>query len=336
MKRKLLFAIFAATMCFGLTPFALALNSETEEEYPITEPHIFEIIPGTEEWDSYESLFERIDACYVPEEELKQMTTSALYETVLNYPLLVNIYAYDGDLRKGIDSVSKYFGGLEELFSREDALDVIRQHSIDAQSIEDERSEIKAIYDQSLLNYAERLTEQSNNGDIALFAGDRDHIYTPNGTAALVWQNCTWEYWQDYYYDSSLTQENCDILAQEYLKEFSTASLVSKSNPAYNCHSYAWYSQGKNNKNWLLEPEKFIQDGSYILCSQQLDARITYETEEDLYMPGTIEHSGIVTRVSGNPRVTSKWGMNGVFIHSIWDNPYAKNVDFIRYWKSAK
>ncbi len=260
MKRKLLFAIFAATMCFGLTPFSLALNAETEEEYPITEPHIFEIIPGTEEWDSYESLFERIDACYVPEEELKQMTTSALYETVLNYPLLVNIYAYDGDLRKGIDSVSKYFGGLEELFSREDALDVIRQHSIDSQSIEDERSEIKAIYDQSLLNYAERLTEESDNRDLTMFAGERSPIFTANGTAALVWRNCTYEYLHGDYHGSPFTQKSGDVISQkylqEYLKKFSTASFVSRLNPAYDCGSYAWYSHENIIKTGCWNPRR--------------------------------------------------------------------------------
>lgn len=248
-------------MCFGLTPFALALNAETEEEYPITEPHIFEIVPGTEEWDSYESLFERIDACYVPEEELKQMTTSALYETVLNYPLLVNIYAYDGDLRKGIDSVSKYFGGLEELFSREDALDVIRQHRIDSQSIEDERSEIKAIYDQSLLNYAERLTEESDNRDLTMFAGERSPIFTANGTAALVWRNCTYEYLHGDYHGSPFTQKSGDVISQkylqEYLKKFSTASFVSRLNPAYDCDSYAWYSHENIIKIGCRNPRRF-------------------------------------------------------------------------------
>jgi hypothetical protein len=36
---------------------------------------------------------QKLAASYVPEEVLKNMTTDALVETVLNYPLLVDIYA---------------------------------------------------------------------------------------------------------------------------------------------------------------------------------------------------------------------------------------------------
>lgn len=65
------------------------------------------------------TLDEKIAACHVDDNLMKDMTTPALLETVLNYPLLVNIYAFD-TIEMGIESVSGYFRGIEILKQRED------------------------------------------------------------------------------------------------------------------------------------------------------------------------------------------------------------------------
>jgi hypothetical protein len=48
----------------------------------------------------------------------------SLVETVLDYPLLGNMWAFDS-LKAGFDSVLSYFNGLQELVNREDAVEYL-------------------------------------------------------------------------------------------------------------------------------------------------------------------------------------------------------------------
>ena len=48
------------------------------------------------------------------------MTTSALVETVVTYPLFTDVNCFD-TLEMGVEWVSQYFGGFEELKERTDA-----------------------------------------------------------------------------------------------------------------------------------------------------------------------------------------------------------------------
>ena len=43
-----------------------------------------------------------VQVCQVPEEILQQLTTPALLETCLSYPLLLDMFAFD-DLKKGFE-----------------------------------------------------------------------------------------------------------------------------------------------------------------------------------------------------------------------------------------
>lgn len=95
-------------------------------EYPITEPHVYTIQPGTEEWKNMTTR-ERYASCHVSSEEAAMMTTAALAETVINYPYLINMYAY-GKLATGIEFVCRYCPALVELLSRPDAVDALEQY----------------------------------------------------------------------------------------------------------------------------------------------------------------------------------------------------------------
>lgn len=96
----------------------------------IDTPYVYPIQPGTEEWAKLDSLDAKIAACKVDPELMNSMTTEALLETVLDYPLLPNIYAFSS-AEIGIGSVSGYFEGLQMLHDREDAAECIRK-AIDA------------------------------------------------------------------------------------------------------------------------------------------------------------------------------------------------------------
>lgn len=70
-------------------------------------------------------------ACYVSAEEAANMTTRALAETVLTYPFLIDLYAFDSpDLwfRVAKDSLPM----VKELCAREDAVETLRAFSANA------------------------------------------------------------------------------------------------------------------------------------------------------------------------------------------------------------
>lgn len=93
-------------------------------------PYVYPIQPGTEEWAKLDSFDAKIAACKVDPELMNSMTTEALLETVLDYPPLINLYAYT-DMQQAIGVVSKNFDGLQILRDREDTAECI-QKAIDA------------------------------------------------------------------------------------------------------------------------------------------------------------------------------------------------------------
>lgn len=143
MKRKLFCLIFCFAVCIA---FCSAMSFATEtEDYTISEAYTYPILPRTEEWNRMSTLDEKIAACYVDEDLMKAMTTPALLETVLNYPLLVNIYAFD-TIEMGIESVSGYFRGIEILKQRED-IEVCLQEYRQARTRSESRTIIDICFD---------------------------------------------------------------------------------------------------------------------------------------------------------------------------------------------
>ena len=61
---------------------------------------------------------------------MRSMTTHALLETVVRYPLLANIYAFDR-IEDGLASVGAYFPGLDLLMQRAD-LDACIQQALES------------------------------------------------------------------------------------------------------------------------------------------------------------------------------------------------------------
>lgn len=86
----------------------------------------YTVKPGTEEWKTLNSNKEKVDICQLPENILKQTTTKDLFEIVLNYPLLSDIYAFN-DIYSGTKKLFNDFNGIQELFNRPDVLDILLQ-----------------------------------------------------------------------------------------------------------------------------------------------------------------------------------------------------------------
>lgn len=136
MKQKRTVRNVVAMLCVALVALAVVAGSAVRRQ-----PYEYPVVPGMEAWTELNGLDEMIAACAVDENRLEAMTTPALLETVLHYPLLVNIYAYSS-VEQGVDSVSSYFAGLPMLLARPDALTCMQAYA---------QTEVKAVEEQMYL-----------------------------------------------------------------------------------------------------------------------------------------------------------------------------------------
>lgn len=122
---------------------------------------------------------ERLKNYQIPKSNLKIMTTEELIETILNYPLLVDLYAYD-TYQQGFKAVSKSFNGLEELVLRKDvALKLLAKYK-DMEVIKDatkvtSRQFLKLSYMEILLGQDEILSKfnKTETADLQKKAEDK-------------------------------------------------------------------------------------------------------------------------------------------------------------------
>lgn len=113
MKKKLLVcAFFIVGALLGLIKISVAQTIDRPYDYPIR--------PGMEEWNALQTAEDRYGACQIPEKILSSISTVALAETCLNFPLFLEVNMAS-TLQKGFHSVVEHFNGLQELFKREDA-----------------------------------------------------------------------------------------------------------------------------------------------------------------------------------------------------------------------
>lgn len=247
---KKLSCIIAGVICFAVPLNASAANLP-EQENPSAQAHVYEVLPGSEQWDSM-TVVERLDACHVSEQEVVNMPTEALVDTVLNYPYLINIYAYNS-LEEGIEMVSGHFTGLQELLSRDDCaqkLQAFLAGSIETKGIND--TDAKKFMAQRLYNYAIETSIVSADSARASIA----YVYTRKNTRVQALYNRTWV-------DAGVSEQEANAANQSMLSTYPSARLLRSANPSDNCHSYAWYSTSSSNKYWINDPTAYTTDGSY-------------------------------------------------------------------------
>ena len=312
------FLVMCAVFLAAVLP-AFASDTSPASIFTIDEAYQYPVLPGTKEWQNLDTLEDKIEACHVDEELLASMTTSALLETVLTYPLFINIYAF-GSVEAGMENMSLYFPGITLLAAREDANDCLLEY---VQTTKQAREEIPTISNMNIRALSYYLGEHSGNEssdsyeDYPATKSTPAYVYTPKNHAVRVEANQTWDE-LGYTYAEALEVE------QAYLGMYSIAKITVP-NPTYNCHSYAWYSnEPSTNKYWMRDPSLYMTDGSY---TQMSSPAVTYKVHRT-----TGNHSGIVgsaTGVGGNPTIVSKWGALGVYWHPLLDCPYYGGVT---YW----
>jgi hypothetical protein len=110
----------------------------------ISHSYEYPVKPGTDEWRKFQTQDEMIGACQIPETILKKLTTEALVETCLSFPLYPQITAFN-NMQNGFNKLADKFNGFAELFYRNDAGLVLLQKYItmDALSYSKEWSSVK-------------------------------------------------------------------------------------------------------------------------------------------------------------------------------------------------
>jgi hypothetical protein len=83
----------------------------------------FPVRPGDDAWEDIANGKERLAACQVPDDLLNQMSSAELLHASLDYPLLINIIAYEQT--DAVDRIRNQFNGLRELLKRRDCGTVV-------------------------------------------------------------------------------------------------------------------------------------------------------------------------------------------------------------------
>ena len=97
----------------------LVLSAGMAAQSLINVPYDYPVKPGSEQWAAFTSGQQMVDACQIPSDILSKLSTKALAETCLNYPLYFEYTAYNSE-RDGINKVISGFNGLQELAKRPD------------------------------------------------------------------------------------------------------------------------------------------------------------------------------------------------------------------------
>ena len=121
--------VFMAIFIFaGATISYASVEVSNDTNYTINTPYQYPLTAGTDAWGALMNHAEKVDLCQIPEDILSLMTTEALAETVLSYPLLLDMYVWDSTTT-GYKVIAATFNGLAELERRPDGLSTLKELS---------------------------------------------------------------------------------------------------------------------------------------------------------------------------------------------------------------
>ncbi|HEY3373722.1 MAG TPA: hypothetical protein VGK02_01485 [Candidatus Aquicultor sp.] len=347
--RKVVFLALALCMMLSLmTTGAVAQSSNSPYKYKIT--------PDSQDWAKYKP-YELFELTNIPEITVKNMSTAELVSTVMDYPFLGDIFAFDS-IDDGIAAVSERFSGLKELMSRKDAgsclfneYEAIEQNvtanpkndknkTIMKEMIVEELLSQPAVFKQlsevqvsSIIGLSNVLSEELG---VTKIGADRKSpfsvaaavtasylyytVYTPKGSAVSVFAR-----------GEELTPAQKSAMDSEMASRYPGATRLQSATTNYNCHSYAWYWQSTSNAYWMNDPSKYMSDGSYIKVGFLPTA-----AGQKLYYPVTGGHSAVVYSTASsiwNVVLTSKWGAYGLYRHKYGIDPYGNGALALTSWR---
>ncbi|HMN17975.1 MAG TPA: hypothetical protein PKD03_10175 [Ignavibacteriaceae bacterium] len=107
MKKYIILDLLMVVLLFSNQTFSQTNSSGYD--YPIK--------PGTQEWKNLKNHGEMIEACQIPSPALDKMSTKSLIESCLNYPLFIDIFAFN-NFQAGFERVFKSSNVFQELYKR--------------------------------------------------------------------------------------------------------------------------------------------------------------------------------------------------------------------------
>ena len=171
--------VILLSLNLSITSFAAALP---EEGYTINFPYEYPVSPGDPEWYNFTNNDDMVAACQIPDTILCKMTTEALLESVLNYPMQIDIFMH-GSLNKGLLAVSEYFNGLAELLNRRDLQNVLETklstEQLDEHNSTDYESYKREKIMSALYTFNLDVSNPSPNST-------PDYVFTPRGSVVPV------------------------------------------------------------------------------------------------------------------------------------------------------
>lgn len=120
-KGLLLFLLFGTLLITGCTETVMNENQATTVLAEISSRTIkdasFEF--PTIQWEMYETHEQKLAACQIPDSILSDIPTDELVKICMNYPLILDAYAFNSPA-EGLKKVISRFNGFQELMSRSD------------------------------------------------------------------------------------------------------------------------------------------------------------------------------------------------------------------------
>lgn len=135
--------------------------AQTPSEDTATDAYRFPVQPGSEEWRGLTSRAEMLAVVQIPEEQLADMSTPGLVDTVLSYPLYGDIFAYM-QLQTGFNALKQDFNGLATLLTQPDAGPLLLQkyQHADAAAVDTKEALIQRGQYSAQLTYLEVMLAQ--------------------------------------------------------------------------------------------------------------------------------------------------------------------------------
>jgi hypothetical protein len=314
------------------------------------------------DWPSYDNHVDMINAAQIPEYILNQMSTEDLVEAFLNYPLSVDLIAWNS-YGQGFDAVKSQFNGLDELVNREDgaqklleklqSFSAITKFDVNSRSF-DSSQYMHPYFLEVLLaqpEFMNQFTEEETEEAIAIIDGiieQRDpEIY---GDSAYRFYQAANEQIETYYYMTVVAtpggnyaeakvrgtgdvEIDIESTTDFYISQYPNANFRRTATNRYNCHSYAWYSQAINNY-WINNCEPYLNDGTCHSTGEfKVGTRVVYY-DSTLSANGfsPYGHSALVQPGSPSRYVVSKWSEGPLMEHTMSYCPYYNSNVTLYYY----
>lgn len=99
---------------FSFIVVCICLNAQV-----IDQPYNYPVKRHSTAWDSIKGYQNLRSACQIPSQIVNRMTTEALFESVLNYPLVGDAFVFSS-FEKGVETLKRNFAAFDSLINRGD------------------------------------------------------------------------------------------------------------------------------------------------------------------------------------------------------------------------